>query len=126
MSYHPSAMVQQPCRIYPMMQDAGWTYRTRDQPPPPLPPPKLIWKTYHLQKKLPKLYLQEEKRDELQKKLRQKICNSQQQLRRSKQKVKTMNEVINVLEEKSLITSKEAEGLQDKTRQDKTRQFIAP
>ena len=119
MSYHPSGMVQQPCRIYPMMQDAGWTYRTRDQPPPPptdlenLSPPEKVAKTVST----------EEKRDELQKKLRQKIRTLQQQLRRSKQKVTTLNEVISVLEEKSLITSKEAEGLQS-TFENKQLQFL--
>ena len=45
-------------------------------------------------------------------KLRQKVRNLQQELRRSKQKVKTMHEVIKVLEEKSLISLKEAAGLQ--------------
>ena len=52
----------------------------------------------------------EEKRSELETKLRQKKGNLQQQLRRSKQKMKTMNEVIKVLEENSLVTSKGAEG----------------
>ena len=62
--------------------------------------------------KISKTESAEEKRDELQARLRHKIRNLQQQLRRSKQKLKTMNEVFKVLEEKSLITPKEAEGLQ--------------
>ena len=86
-------------------------------------PPQLIWKTYHLQKKDAKTVSTDEKRDELQKKLRQKIRTIQQQLRRSKQKVSTLNEVISVLEEKSLITSKEAEGLQS-TFENKHLQFL--
>ena len=73
--------------------------------------------------KVAKTVSTEEKRDELQKKLRQKIRTLQQQLRRSKQKVTTLNEVISVLEEKSLITSKEAEGLQS-TFENKHLQFL--
>ena len=73
--------------------------------------------------KIAKTASAEEKRDELQTKLRQKIRNLQQQMRRSKQKVKSMNEVIKVLEEKSLITSKEAEGLQS-TVENKHLQFL--
>ena len=73
--------------------------------------------------KIAKTASAEEKRDELQKKRRQKIRNLQQQLRRSKQKVESMNEVIKELEEKSLITSKEAEGLQS-TVQNKNFQFL--
>jgi hypothetical protein len=53
----------------------------------------------------------EEKRDELEKKLRQKIRNLQQQLRRTKQKANTMDEVIKTLQEKLVISSKEAEAL---------------
>jgi hypothetical protein len=53
----------------------------------------------------------EEKRDELEKKLRQKIRNLQQQLRRTKQKANTMGEVIKTLHEKLVISSKEAEAL---------------
>ncbi len=89
----------------------------------PPPPSQLNWKTYHLQKKVAKTVSTEEKRDELQKKLRQKIRTLQQQLRRSKQKVTTLIEVISVLEEKSLITSKEAEGLQS-TFENKHLQFL--
>ncbi|CAB4014005.1 THAP domain-containing 1-like [Paramuricea clavata] len=73
--------------------------------------------------KIAKTASTEEKRDELQTKLRQKIRNLQQQLRRSKQKVKTMNEAIKVLEERSLITSKEAESLQS-TFENKHLQFL--
>ena len=53
----------------------------------------------------------EEKRDELGKKQRQKIRNLQQQLRRTKQKANTMGEVIKTLQEKLVISSKEAEAL---------------
>ena len=73
--------------------------------------------------KIAKTASTEEKRDELQTKLRQKIRNLQQQLRRSKQKVKTMNEAIKVLEERSLISSKEAESLQS-TFENKHLQFL--
>ena len=93
-----------------------WSNNKRPIPPNDvenLSPPRKIAKTTSA----------EEKRDELQTKLRQKIRNLQQQLRRSKQKVKSMNEVIKVLEEKSLITSKEAEGLQS-TVENKHFQFL--
>ena len=93
-----------------------WSNNKRPIPPSDLEnlsPPEKIAKTASA----------EEKRDELQTKLRQKIRNLQQQLRRSKQKVKSMNEVIKVLEENSLITSKEAEGLQS-TVQNKHFQFL--
>ena len=93
-----------------------WSNNKRPIPPTDvenLSPPQKIAKTASA----------EEKRDELQTKLRQKIRNLQQQLRRSKQKVKSMNEVIKVLEEKSLITSKEAEGLQS-TVENKHLQFL--
>jgi hypothetical protein len=69
--------------------------------------------------KIAKTASTEEKRDELQTKLR----NLQQQLRRSKQKVKTMNEAIKVLEERSLISYKEAESLQS-TFENKHLQFL--
>ena len=93
-----------------------WSNNKRPIPPSDLEnlsPPEKIAKTASA----------EEKRDELQKKRRQKIRNLQQQLRRSKQKVESMNEVIKELEEKSLITSKEAEGLQS-TVQNKNFQFL--
>ncbi len=53
----------------------------------------------------------EEERNELEKKLRQKIRNLQQKLRRSKQKVESMSEVIKVLQDKLVINSSEAEAL---------------
>ena len=53
----------------------------------------------------------EEKRDILQKKLGQKIRNLQQQLRRTKQRVQTMGDVIKILKDKLVISSKEAESL---------------
>jgi len=55
----------------------------------------------------------EEKRDELHHKLEKKIRNLQQQLRRTKQRAKTMSEVIKILQEKLIINSKEAESLQN-------------
>lgn len=60
--------------------------------------------------KIPKVSA-EERRDELQKKLKHRIKELQQQLRRSKKKAKTMGEVIKTLEEKLVIDSKEAECL---------------
>ena len=54
-----------------------------------------------------------ERRDELEEKLKQKIRNLQQQLRRSKQKAKTMGDVIKIMKEKLVISSKEAETLED-------------
>ena len=54
----------------------------------------------------------EEERDMLQKKLGQKIRNLQQQLCRTKQRAQTMGEVIKILKDKLLISSKEAESLQ--------------
>ena len=87
----------------------------------PIPPTDL--ENLSPPEKVAKTVSTEEKRDELQKKLRQKIRTLQQQLRRSKQKVTTLIEVISVLEEKSLITSKEAEGLQS-TFENKHLQFL--
>ena len=54
----------------------------------------------------------EEKKDAPHKKLEKKIRNPQQQLRRTKQRAKTMSEVIKILQEKLIINSKEAESIQ--------------
>ena len=54
----------------------------------------------------------EEKKDGLHKKLEKKIRNLQQQLRRTKQRAKTMSEVVKILQEKLIVNSKEAESLQ--------------
>ena len=53
----------------------------------------------------------EDQREELEKTLRQKIHNLQQKLRHSKQKVKSISEVIRVLREKHVINSSVAEAL---------------
>lgn len=53
-----------------------------------------------------------ESRDALEQKLTKKIRHLQQQLRRSKQKAKTMEEVIKIMKDKLVISSKEAETLQ--------------
>ena len=62
--------------------------------------------------KIPKMTTTEDNRDMLQKKLEQKIRNLQQQLRRTKHKVETMDEVIKILKDKLVINSMEAESLQ--------------
>ena len=52
-----------------------------------------------------------DERHEMQKKLKQKVKNLQQQLRRAKQKAKTMDDVITKLKQEKIINAKEAEAM---------------
>ena len=67
---------------------------------PDLPPPAKIRRVDTM-----------DERHEIQKKLKQKVKNLQQQLRRAKQKAKTMDDVITKLKQEKIINAKEAEAM---------------
>lgn len=67
---------------------------------PDLPPPAKIRRVDTM-----------DERHEMQKKLKQKVKNLQQQLRRAKQKAKTMDDVITKLKQEKIINAKEAEAM---------------
>ena len=63
----------------------------------------------------PKKTRQQKNKGSCKKSLRQKMRNLQQMLRRSKQNVDSMNEVIKVMQEKLVINSNEAETLRSES-----------
>lgn len=105
-----------PCRLKPNALPSIFQPHEFEEPPvvlemPNKRPLSSVDNTMSPPAKAAKAASEDDERDELEKKLRKKIKSLQQQLRRSKQQVQSMSEVIETLKEKLNLDASDAESL---------------